>query len=167
MWIVYEGLTWTTSGFIEMVTASSQNSGAKGSPNTSSTWTTCEISSGWVPNQWLYIPVHEYLYPLHDSKISRHDDMLWLPFEAIKVLPHTLILKNRRLYEGLQCWEHVLMYFWPKGLHIIWSKEKSCSRNGAFKETSRPCANLQWPIGPWTSAKWLHSRSGCRLAADV
>lgn len=51
---------------------------------------------------------------------------------------------------------HVL---WPKGLHIIWSKEKSCSRNGAFKETSRPCANLQWPIGPWTSAKWLHSRS--------
>lgn len=51
MWIVYEGLTWTTSGFIEMVTASSQNSGAKGSPNTSSTWTTCEISSGWVPNQ--------------------------------------------------------------------------------------------------------------------
>lgn len=85
--------------------------------------------------------------------------MLWLPFEAIKALPHTLILKNRRLYEGLQCWEHVLMYFWSKGLHIIWSKEKSCSRNGAFKETSRPCANLQWPIGPWTSAKWLHSRS--------
>lgn len=51
MWIVYEGQTWTTSGFIEMVTASSQNSGVKGSPNTSSTWTTCEISSGWVPNQ--------------------------------------------------------------------------------------------------------------------
>lgn len=85
--------------------------------------------------------------------------MLRLPFEAIKVLPHTFIPKNRRLHAWLQCWEHVLMYFGQRDYISSDPKRKAAKGLEAFKETSRPCANLQWPIGPWTSAKWLHIRS--------
>ncbi len=97
------------------------------------------------------------MYQLYDSKISRHHDMLWLPFEALKVLPHTFILGTGAYMQDYSVGSMCSCTLAKRTTYYLILKRK-VAQGMEWKETSRPCANLQWPIGRWTSGKLLHIR---------